>query len=220
MTASAVVIGYGPGMGAAIARAFAAEGMALAILARDAGKLDAGVAALRGAGAPDAAGIAVDATDADALRRAMADVLERFGTPTVLVYNASLWRPGPTLATNAAEFEHDFRLNVGGALVAALAVAPGMKERGAGTILFTGGGLALYPSSEAPSLSVGKAGVRALALLLAQELAPAGVKVGTVTILGAVAPGTPFDPDRIAEAFVRFHHAPLDPKQAEVRFTG
>ena len=220
MTESAVVVGYGPGMGAAIARAFAREGMAVAIFARDTARLDAGVAELRAAGAPDAAGIAADATDADSLRRALVDAIERFGTPSVLVYNASLWRPGPTLATHPAEFEQDFRLNVGGALVSTLAVAPAMQARGAGTILFTGGGLALYPSPDAPSLSVGKAGIRALALLLAKELAPAGIKVGTVTILGAVAPGTPFDPDRIAEAFARFHHAPLDPSQAEVQFTG
>ena len=55
-------------------------------------------------------------------------------------------------------------VNIGGALVAAQAVAPKMSERGLGTILLTGGGFALQPLPDYLSLSIGKAGIRALAM--------------------------------------------------------
>jgi len=95
-----------------------------------------------------------------------------------------------------------------------------MIARGGGTLLFTGGGLALHPSPQAPSLSIGKAGLRALALMLAQELAPAGIRVGTVTIAGMVAPGTAFAPQRVAEAFMALHRGAPDPSTAEIVFRG
>jgi NAD(P)-dependent dehydrogenase (short-subunit alcohol dehydrogenase family) len=50
-----------------------------------------------------------------------------------------------------------------------------------------------------------KAALRNLTFSLAEELAPLGIRVGTVTILGAVAPGTMFDPARIAEVFYALH---------------
>jgi hypothetical protein len=56
------------------------------------------------------------------------------------------------------------------------------------------------------SLSLGKAGVRALVTLLAGEYGPGGVHVATVTVGGAVAPGGPFDPDRIAAEYWRLHN--------------
>ena len=69
----------------------------------------------------------------------------------------------------------------------------------------------------APALSIGKAAIRVLALMLAEELAPAGIRVGTVTIMGTVAPGTSLDPARIAEAFVALHHGAPDPATADVQ---
>ena len=93
----------------------------------------------------------------------------------------------------------------------------GLKQTG-GAILVTGGGFALYPSGDYGILSVGKAMVRSAALVLAQELAPTGVRVATITICGIVAPGTPFDPDLIAQSYI----AAFENKGAEVEtlFTG
>jgi NAD(P)-dependent dehydrogenase (short-subunit alcohol dehydrogenase family) len=78
-----------------------------------------------------------------------------------------------------------------------------MAEAGEGTILITGGMPAAIP--EATSLSLGKAGVRALTELLARAYEPAGVHVATVTVAGTVAPGSAFDPDEIAEEYWRLH---------------
>lgn len=215
----AIIIGYGPGVSGAVAEAFAREGHPLALIARDAAKLDAAAAAFRARGI-EAQGFAADASNAASLTGALDAVRNRFGDCEVLLYNAAFWRPGPVLETTPESFDADFHVCVTGALIAAQLLAPAMISAGRGTLLFTGGGLALYPSPQAPSLSVGKAGIRALALMLAEELAPKGLRVGTVTIAGEVAPGTAFGPEKIAEAFLALQRGAPDPTTAEIVFRG
>jgi NAD(P)-dependent dehydrogenase (short-subunit alcohol dehydrogenase family) len=76
------------------------------------------------------------------------------------------------------------------------------------------------PDPALTSLSLGKAGVRALTTLLAGEYGPAGIHVATVTVGGAVAPGGRFDPDRIAEEYWRLHNQRPEAWEHEVAFTG
>lgn len=205
------VVGFGPGMGAALARRFAEGGYAVVALGRD----PARHAALAGGGVEFRA---ADAGDPASLAAALPDGAE------VLLYNAyraTMAEPGPSALDPAALVE-DFRVNVAGALAAARAVLPGMLRAGRGCVLFTGGGLALDPTGWLPaaSLAVGKAGLRSLALALHAELAPRGVHAGTVTVAGAVAPGTPFDPARIADAFWELHRDPPGAFRAEAVFRG
>ncbi|MFC7546951.1 hypothetical protein [Plantactinospora sp. GCM10030261] len=93
-----------------------------------------------------------------------------------------------------------------------------MATSGGGTIIFTAG--MPRPLPTVVSLSLGKAGLRALTTLLAQEYGPRGVHVATVTVCGAVAPGGEFDPDRIAEHYLRLHGQPPDAWEQEVVFAG
>jgi len=142
----------------------------------------------------------------------------------VLVYNAyaaTMADPGPSALTPETLLA-DFAVNVAGALAAVRAVLPGMRAAGRGNILFTGGGLALDPTFWLPaaSLAIGKAGLRSLAQTLHAELAPENIHAGTVTIAGMVAPGTAFDPDRIAEAFWHLHEDPAGAFRAEIIFKG
>jgi NAD(P)-dependent dehydrogenase (short-subunit alcohol dehydrogenase family) len=103
-------------------------------------------------------------------------------------------------------------------MTAAVHVAPAMTEAGGGSILITGG--MPVPEPAVTSLSLGKAGVRALTTLLAGEYGPVGIHVATVTVADAVAPGGPFDPDRIAEEYWRLHSQRPDVWEYEVLFTG
>ena len=64
------------------------------------------------------------------------------------------------------------------------------------------------PDPDYVSLSLGKAGVRALTALARDEYGPAGLHVATVTVGGAIAPGTALDPDDIAAHYVRLHAQP------------
>lgn len=212
----AVILGYGPGLGAAVAEGFAQAGFGLALIARDAEKLARAAAAYTERGI-ETYSFAADAGDTTALSNALDLLHRRLGDPEILVYNAAAWRTGPVLALSPEALEDDFRICVSGALAAVRAVAPAMAAAGRGTILLTGGGFALYPTASAPSLSIGKAGLRALALMLAAELAPQGVNVATITIMGTIAEGTPFAPARIAAAFRAAHESPAKP---EILFDG
>ena len=78
-------------------------------------------------------------------------------------------------------------------------------------MLSTGGALTHYPSPSEPTISIGKAGLRAFALILAQELGPHGVRVATITIAGIVAENTPLAPARVASAFFAAHRYQTKP---------
>jgi len=93
-----------------------------------------------------------------------------------------------------------------------------MRAAGSGTIIFTGGGLALDPMSQFASVGIGKAALRNLAQSLAKELKPEGIHVATVTICGMVKAGTHFDPAKIAERFIELHQQPAGSFEAEVLY--
>jgi NAD(P)-dependent dehydrogenase (short-subunit alcohol dehydrogenase family) len=192
-----VIVGAGPGLGRAVGRAFAAAGTHVALLARDAARLDAMSAEL------DAAtGVPVDVTDEAALRGAFASIRAELGDPTVLVHNPSAAYEATATATPLDVLLDGFALAAGSLLVAAQEVAPAMRRAGQGTILVTGSVAATTGSTWSAALAAQKAAVRNLTLSLAAELGPAGVRVATITIAGTL--GTPgFEVDRIAAEYVR-----------------
>ena len=209
-----VVAGAGPGMGFAIARRFAAEGCDVALLARSAGPLEAEAERLRHDGVR-ALAVAADLTSKDEIAAAFDRIRAALGDPTVLVYNAARWNAGPAMEADPDVFAADLDLAVVGALTCVRQVHPAMRSARGGTVLFTGGGLALRPEFGAgvASLAAGKAALRALAFVLAAELAADDVRVATVTIAGTVARGTPFDPEVIAGLFWEAHvdrHGPVE----------
>lgn len=215
------IAGAGPGVGLAVAKRFAREGFAIALIARRPSALDAMAAEIAAVGGV-ARGFAADVTDLGALRAALAAVATEMGAPAVLVWNGGRWVETPALALDPAELEVELRLTTVGALAAAQAVAPAMIAAGGGTILVTGGGLALAPQygGAVPALTAGKAAVRALVHAAAPAFAAQGVHLATVTIAGQVAPGGPFDPDRIAGAFWALHAEPRDAWSVERIFDG
>jgi NADP-dependent 3-hydroxy acid dehydrogenase YdfG len=111
----------------------------------------------------------------------------------------------PLLETTLHNFQHAFAVNVGEALTSVKAVLPAMIVDHRGTILFTGGGLALYPAAGLGTLGVGKAAMRNVALTLAKEVRDARIHVATVTICGVIQAGTFFAPEKIAEVYWQLH---------------
>jgi NAD(P)-dependent dehydrogenase (short-subunit alcohol dehydrogenase family) len=199
---SAIIIGAGPGIGQSVARRFAAEGFDLGLVARSTSTLESVSSAL--ADSPgEYIGVAADAADESGLRAALDASVDRFGVPDVLVYNAAIIQGDSLGELSAREHLDAWAVNVVGAITAVGHLGPRMEERGSGTILMTGG--MPSPLPDVMSLSLGKAGVRALAELLATRFGPAGVHVASVTVGGAVAPGTAFDPDDIAERYWELH---------------
>lgn len=210
-----LVVGAGPGIGAAVALAFAREGYDIALAARSPDKLKAYTAPIEKAGAA-ARCYGVDAGDEAALRGLFAQVRREFGDPEVVVYNPAAHAPGKPTTLQTERVAADFRVNVTGALVCAQEAAEAMKTRGRGTILLTGGGFAHEPAANYASLSLGKAALRNLTYTLAQELGAHGIHVATVTVYGFVQSGTHFDPSRIADAYLRLHRQAAGHFQTEV----
>lgn len=195
-----VIVGAGQGVSAGVARKFGSEGFRVALIARNQGSLDTLVNNLKSE-AVEAFAITADATNTESVENTFQVIREQFGTPDVLLYNAAVISQSTVSKLNEQQLIDEFKVNVVGALTSVKQVVPAFVERREGTILITGGGIAITPNPEYASLSIGKAGVRSLTYSLAQELKAHNVYVGTVSIGGYVAKGTFYDPDQIAEKY-------------------
>ncbi len=202
----AVVIGAGSGLGRSLALRFAAEGHDIALLARNTRRLEDLAAEVRAAGR-DALVVGCDASDLAQLHAAVTEVAQA-GAIEVLAYNASAF--GERLIdADLDALQQATNLSVLGPVAAVQAALPSLRATG-GTVLLTGGGLALKPYAPMGVLSLGKAGMRTVAGLLADDLAEHGVRVRTLIINGTIEAGTAFDPEHIADAFWAFHTDPGD----------
>lgn len=176
-----VVIGIGPGNGAAIARRFAREGFQLALVSRST-TLSAPLATELG----PARAYACDATDPSAVTRTLAAVAHELGPVEVLVYNAGSGTWGDVESISAGDLEAAWKLNVLGAFAAIRAVLPAMRTRGNGSIIFIGATASRRGSAGAAAFAQAKAAQRALAESTARHAWPAGIHVALVIIDGMV----------------------------------
>lgn len=234
----AVVIGAGPGLGLALVRRFARGGMAVGFMARRAEAVADYQRELDAEGL-ETRGFVADAGDPAAVSAVLAKLRGIHGDPEALIYNAAIIEPSrfvtPSAITQArysdapgwkargepVDFDglmDSFRTNVAGAHHAARDVAPAMIARGHGTILLTGGVLAFGPWIEWGVTSLGKAALRSLGHSLFKELTPHGVQVATVAIHGTMARGTPYDHDRVADAYWAVHLRPAAAWEPDVHF--
>jgi NAD(P)-dependent dehydrogenase (short-subunit alcohol dehydrogenase family) len=212
----AAVLGVGPGLGAAVARRFAGEGFAVAMMARREVSLAEIRQDIEGDGGT-ALPISTDATEAYSVAAAFDRVAAELGDPEVLVYNAGAFQMGGILEISPNQFDECFRANCAGAFYAAREVLPAMVEAGHGTILLTGASAALRGKARFSALAVGKFGLRALAQSMAREFGPQGIHVSHVIIDGQI--NTPsiqemmpdreehtlLSPEAIAETYWQLH---------------
>jgi len=212
-SAPAVIIGAGPGIGGSVARRFAKEGLPVALIARGAASVSAVAGTVRPYSVP-VLPLTADSASETALRAALDAAIDELGIPQVVVYNAAVVQADAPGELSVQRHQEAWAVNVAGAITAAAHTAPAMARRGGGSFLVTGG--MPEPDPRYTSLSLGKAGVRALVQLLGRHYGPSGVHVATVTVAGAVAPGTEFDPDGIAEHYWRLHSQPSARWQQEI----
>jgi NAD(P)-dependent dehydrogenase (short-subunit alcohol dehydrogenase family) len=213
-----LLIGAGPGVGAAVVRRFGREGFRGTLISR-AQALEQLAPELRGEGLEIEA-VAADIEDLDGYRETLERIFSAPGAPGVVVYNAALPDPGQILDATVERLRTAHDVDVIGAVVAAQVAAPALRAAGGGTLLATSGGFADNPVPALASLSMGKAAMRSAQTLIAAGVSDDGIHAATITIAGAVKPGTDFDPDKIAELFWSAHAAPKDAWQTEYRFTG
>ncbi|HXB15903.1 MAG TPA: SDR family NAD(P)-dependent oxidoreductase [Solirubrobacteraceae bacterium] len=213
-----LLIGAGPGVGAAVVRRFGREGFRSTLISRNA-TVDKLAPELRDGGLEIEA-VGADIEDLDSYRKTLEGIFSAPGAPGVVVYNAALPDPGEILDTTVERLRTAHDVDVLGAVVAAQVAAPVLRAAGGGTLLVTSGGFADNPVPALASLSMGKAGLRSAQTLIAAGVGEDGIHAATVTIAGQVKPGTDFDPDKIAELFWTAHTDPKDAWQTEYRFTG
>jgi NADP-dependent 3-hydroxy acid dehydrogenase YdfG len=204
-------------MGLATAERFAKEGFRVVLSARKLNKVQELAAPLRAKGC-DVAVETVDASDPSSVASLIAKVENEVGAIDVLHYNAASMRKATLGEQPRDTFNEDLAVNIGGALVAAQAAAPKMFERKSGTILLTGGGVALQPHPDYLSLSIGKAGVRALAQGLFESFKEKNVHIATVTVAGFVTAGSK-DAAAVAEQFWQLHSQPKNSWTVESTYT-
>lgn len=183
----AILVGTGPGLGAALAARFAAGGHALALLSRSETSRQPALAELAVHGHP-AHGYDCDAGDPASVTAAFARVRAAQGQPAVLIYNAGSFVQGGILELDAARFEAAWRVNCLGGYLATREVLPAMLAAGGGTIVFTGATAALRGGAGFAGLAVGKSGLRALAQSAAREFGSRGIHVAHVVIDGRIQP--------------------------------
>ena len=175
----ALVTGGSRGLGLAIARALAAEGAALALLARPGAELDQAVAKVSADGGR-AIAVEADVTRSDQVERAVRSVLDRLKRLDIVVLNAGTWQGAPLHETSEAMWDQLVGLNLKGAFLALKAALPTMIENRRGTVVGISslGGLTGQPGSAAYAAS--KWGMRGLLESAALELKPHHIRVSIV----------------------------------------
>jgi NAD(P)-dependent dehydrogenase (short-subunit alcohol dehydrogenase family) len=198
----AIVVGVGPGLGAALARRFAAEGMAVALAARKPDKLK-GLASETGGRA-----YGCNAQAEREVEALFADVERDFGGPQLVVFNAGGFLRKPIAELEAAEVEAVWRNSCLGGFLVGRAATRAMLPAGSGTILFTGATAALRGAAQFAAFAIGKFGLRALAQSMARELGPRGIHVAHVVIDGGIgedADMSKLQPAHIADVYWHLH---------------
>jgi 3-oxoacyl-[acyl-carrier protein] reductase len=198
---TAIVTGGGRGIGAAIARALTARGLAVTVFARTRSQLDRVVA-------ERAAALAVpgDVRREEDVARLVAEHERALGPADVLVNGAGILVRGLAEETPPAAFREVLDVNLTGAFLCARAVIPGMKARRRGRIVNVTSISGTIGTAEASAYNASKWGLVGLTKCLAEELRSHGVQCV------AVSPGsvdtemlrkTPFPPEMTADEVAR-----------------
>jgi 3-oxoacyl-[acyl-carrier protein] reductase len=172
----AVVTGASRGIGAAVAAALAADGLAVACIATT--EEGAAEAARRtGAGA---AGFACDVSDSEQVRGCHARVVEALGVPTVLVNNAGVTRDALLVRTSDEDWDKVLDVNLKGSFLWSRACAGGMMKARWGRIVNVGSVVGLVGAAGQANYAASKAGLFGLTKAIAKELGARGVTCNLV----------------------------------------
>lgn len=176
-----VVVGVGPGNGAALARRFASDGYAVALLARSTQTTTKLATEIPGARAFEC-----DVGDPASIAHAFASVREELGEVDVVAYNAGSGVFGTLDDVTADDLESSLRVNAIGLFLVAKEVVPAMKAKGAGAIIVIGATASRRGVPRTTAFAPGKAAQKSLCESLARQLGPSGIHVALIIVDGVV----------------------------------
>jgi NAD(P)-dependent dehydrogenase (short-subunit alcohol dehydrogenase family) len=208
MTETALIVGAGSGLSAALARRCAKDGMRVALAARQPEKL--------GPLAEETGGRAYrcDASRREEVEALFAAVTRDLASPDLVVYNPSARARGAITELDPDEVLNAITVTCYGGFLVAQAAARAMLARGSGSLFFTGASASVKGYARSSSFAMGKFGLRGLAQSLARELAPQNIHVAHFVIDGGIRqpgrtaahPDGLLDPDAIAATYLDIHH--------------
>jgi NAD(P)-dependent dehydrogenase (short-subunit alcohol dehydrogenase family) len=201
------LVGAGPGLGLAAARRFGAAGHHVALLSRNADRLDALAGELEGDGI-QARGFTADVLDPASLTAALDTAAKELGPIEVLQFSpvprGDFMKP--VLETTAIDLDDPLAFSVKGPVTCVHAVLPGMRELGRGTLLFVNGGSAVCPNPKVAGTSVAFAAESAYAAMLHDALALENIHAAQLIIPGAIRPDAEHSsPDALAQRLYAIH---------------
>ena len=176
-----VVIGIGPGTGAACARKFSNEGYRVSIISRSDERLAAFAKEI-----PKTMPYRADLADSENYRAVLERIVHEQGVPQVVIHNATQATVGTYTEIPLEKFNRNFTVNTTALLVTAQVFGPMMAAQGQGSIVVTGNTAALRGKPSYVGWAPTKAAQRILAEALARELGPQGVHVAYVIIDAAI----------------------------------
>lgn len=203
---TALIVGAGSGLSAALARAFTREGLKCVLAARRTDKLKA-LCDETGASA-----IACDSTQPDQVTALFKQLDTLCDAPKVVVYNASGRVRGPIVDLDPKAVADAIAVSGYGGFLVGQAAAKRMLQKGSGTILFTGASASIKGFAQSSAFAMGKFALRGLAQSMARELAPQNIHIAHVVIDGGIRsserpvpadkPDSLLDPEAIAQSYV------------------
>ena len=182
----AMVSGASRGLGRAMARALADEGMHLSVCARTRDALNEAVVELSRAGS--AVGFVGDLTRPEDAQKWVDETVARFGGVDVLVNNAGGARPGTLAELPESAWQAEFDLNLFAPVRLARLCAAHMERRGGGSIINIG---SIYGRESGGPLTynASKAALHSFTKMLARVFAPRNIRVNTIAPGSILAPG-------------------------------
>lgn len=200
-----VVIGAGQGLGNHVAKRFGKEGFRVILMARHEQTLKTYKQEFTDEGI-EAYIHTVDASEPETLTTALHWVKSTFCTPDVLIYNVGITTTDEPGKTDCKELMRHYQVDVASAYHCTCQIADEEFGQKKGTIILTGGGLALYPHAAYLPLSLDKAALRAMVYALHEEMKSRNIFIGTVTVCGTIGDNDFFAPSRIAESYWKMYN--------------
>jgi NAD(P)-dependent dehydrogenase (short-subunit alcohol dehydrogenase family) len=171
---TALITGGNSGIGLATARLFVAEGARVIITGRNQETLQAAAKEL----GPNALAVVADATDITATEAAIGTGVDKFGKLDIVFANAGIPGNTPLGGTTLAAFEQVIRTNITAVFFTVQAAVPHMND--GGSIILNGSVISVLGNPGYSAYAASKAGVRAMARVMASELSPRGIRVNVV----------------------------------------
>lgn len=175
----AIITGGGSGIGAAMARAFAATGASVVVAGRTAGKVATVAVEIRDGGG-QAVGVAVDVSQGADVQRMVATAVEHFGGVDILINNAGISPAGRVTEISEAEWDECIAIDLRSVFLGAKYAIPVMQQRGGGVVINVAGTLGIRPCRNKAAYAAAKAGVINLTRAIALDYAPDRIRCNVI----------------------------------------